>query len=89
MHGRGRNPPFYLVKVGGAGDAFLLLCFFFRFKTGATARDVSTILEKTSSETLTFANHITTSRHFGVFFRFRGLPERLEWPGSVYFTYNP
>ena len=63
MHGRGRNPPFYLVKVGGTGMSLLLLYFL----TGATAWDVSTILEKTSSETLTFANHITTSRHFGVF----------------------
>ena len=62
-----RNPQFYLVKLGGYGLSLCCCTLCFHCKTGATARDVSTFLEKTSSETLVFANYITTSRHFGVF----------------------
>jgi len=89
IRGCGRNPQFYLVKVGGPRLSLCCCDLGLRSKTGATARDVSKFLEKTSSETSTFTNHITTSRHFRVFFLFRGLRERPESPRCLYFPYNP
>ena len=83
FNGRVRNPPFYLAKPGLAQTGSLLLYSGFCFKNGPTAWDVSTFLEKTSSETSTHENYITTSQQFGVFFLFGAFLGCLGWPRCV------
>ena len=72
-----------MVKRWPPNAGELLLYSVSHFKTGATAWDVSTFLEKTSSETLGFENYITTSRQFGVFFLFGAFLGCLGWPRCV------